>query len=99
MIGRALGAAVSIWVAPGAASACVVCSPGQSDPAQSGLLFGTLLLSALPIVMIGGIGWFVVRRIRRIDRESAAIGTSEGAEDPLSGASGGAALAPQRIEP
>lgn len=58
-------AALSAWLVPRAALACTVCSPGQNDPAQAGLLWGTLLLSVLPLAFIGSVVFFLVRRARR----------------------------------
>ena len=57
---------------PRAALACAVCSPGQNDPAQSGFLIGTVILSMLPLLFIGSVVLWVFRRARRMAREEAA---------------------------
>lgn len=58
-------------LAPEAALACAVCSPGQNDAAQAGFLIGTVLLSVLPLVLIGSVVLVLVRRARRMARDEA----------------------------
>jgi hypothetical protein len=53
---------------PRAAEACAVCMSGRADDTQRAFLLGTLLLSGLPFVLIGGL----ILWIRRRAREQAA---------------------------
>jgi len=49
---------------PRAAEACAVCMSGREDDTQRAFLAGTLLLSTLPLALIGGIAWWIRRRVR-----------------------------------
>jgi len=66
----ALGALVVC--SPGLARACAVCGGGANDQTQVGFLAGTLLLSILPLALIGGIALWIRGRARRIAAEQAA---------------------------
>lgn len=62
-----------LLVAPGAALACPVC--GLAGPGNNGLayLIMTLVLSALPVAMIGGVFYWVYRRTTEAEaRETTA---------------------------
>jgi hypothetical protein len=73
---RALYAALAaalVCALPRAAEACAVCLSGREDDNQRAFLAGTILLSTLPLALIGGIAWWVRRRAREIaEREAAA---------------------------
>ena len=60
-------------VAPRAASACAVCFSG-SDESRLAFILTTALLSGLPLAMIGGAVYWVSRRARRREIESAPAG-------------------------
>ena len=47
---------------PRAAEACAVCMSGREDDTGRALLKGTLLLSILPLAMLGGILLYLRRR-------------------------------------
>ena len=65
--------AALVAVLPRAAEACAVCLSGREDDNQRAFLAGTILLSTLPVALIGGIAWYVRRRAREIaEREAAA---------------------------
>jgi len=61
--------AAVLAAAPALASACPVCTGGANDKTQFGFLVGSLLLSVLPLALVGGIALFLVRRVRRIEAE------------------------------
>ena len=51
---------------PDAASACSVCYGGDEE-SRKAFLFTTVLLSLLPIGMLGALGWWVWRTILRAE--------------------------------
>jgi hypothetical protein len=60
---------------PGAAAACAVCTSGRDDDTQRAFLLGTILLSTLPLALIGGIALWLRRRAREASaREQLAEG-------------------------
>jgi hypothetical protein len=75
---RAAALVTLALLAPRAAEACAVCLSGRDDDTQRAFLLGTLLLTSLPFVLIGGIGWFVWRRLRRSEAEAELIRTASG---------------------
>ena len=66
----ALGALVVC--SPGLARACAVCGGGANDQTQVGFLAGSLLLSILPLALIGGLALWIRGRARRITAQLAA---------------------------
>jgi hypothetical protein len=70
---RALFALAALVAAlPRAAEACAVCLSGREDDNQRAFLAGTILLSTLPVALIGGIAWYIRRRAREIAAREAA---------------------------
>lgn len=59
------GLASAAHLAPATARACAVCA-GQDAAVGWALLRGSLLLSLLPLVAIGGVAWYLRRRARAI---------------------------------
>lgn len=57
----------AIAVLPDAAAACSVCFSGAEE-SRKAFLFTTVLLSLLPISMIGALAWWVWRSARDVDR-------------------------------
>jgi hypothetical protein len=55
--------------APRAAHACAVCLGGQSDLAREAFFGTTLLLTLLPLALIGGLIWWIRRRARALEAE------------------------------
>ena len=51
---------------PRAAEACAVCMSGREDETKNAFLLGTLLLSALPFALVGGLVLWVRRRGREL---------------------------------
>ena len=58
---------LAIAASPDSASACSVCY-GGGEESRKAFLFTTLLLSMLPITMIGGLAWWVWRHARDAER-------------------------------
>lgn len=68
----AVGLALAIVLAARASSACAVCTGGANDQTQAGFLLGTLLLSTLPLVLIGALALWIRHRARRLAAEQAS---------------------------
>jgi hypothetical protein len=67
-----LALAAFVAALPRAAEACAVCLSGREDDNQRAFLAGTILLSTLPVALIGGIAWYIRRRAREIAAREAA---------------------------
>lgn len=52
------------------ASACAVCVFDGSDPSVNTYVLSTALLSFIPLLIMGGIFWYVVQRVRRFHAEN-----------------------------
>jgi hypothetical protein len=72
---RAIGLAVLALplLLPRLASACAVCSAGRDDETRLAFLLTTLFLSVLPLGIVGGAVWWLVRRSRQLARESGSL--------------------------
>jgi hypothetical protein len=57
-------------LSPDAASACSVCYVGAEESRRA-FLFTTVLLSLLPIGMIGTLAWWVWRHAREVESNDA----------------------------
>ncbi len=73
----------AVLLAPRLAAACAVCFTGRADETRIAFLATTGLLSALPILLIGSLVWWLRRRAHHIrdehERASAAVdGTLRG---------------------
>ena len=64
----AVGAALCLW-APQAARACAVCMSGTDEGSRFAFLLTTAFLSALPLLMGGGVVWWLWRHARELKRE------------------------------
>lgn len=51
--------------------ACAVCGAGE-DPAKGSYVGMTLIISALPLAMLGGIIWYVVRAAKKAELAETA---------------------------
>ncbi len=73
MIGMKLALAVMISTAvlfvPRLAAACAVCFTGRADETRIAFLATTGMLSALPILLIGSLVWWLRRRAHQIRDE------------------------------
>ena len=67
----ALGAAVLV-ARPRLAAACAVCLGGSGGGTQNAFAIGTLLLSVIPLAVIGGAILYLRRRAKAIEREANA---------------------------
>jgi hypothetical protein len=56
----------AVAVLPDAAAACSVCYAGAEE-SRKAFLFTTVLLSLLPLSMIGALAWWVWRNARDVD--------------------------------
>ena len=57
---------------PRAALACSVCSAGRDDETRAAFLLTTVVLSALPLLLVGGFAWWLRRQLRASDRPAAS---------------------------
>jgi hypothetical protein len=70
MPSRAL--ALCFAVVPGLALACPVCGQGKEGSGPA-LLVMSIIMTMLPLAMIGGVVGWVYLRVRRADREASLI--------------------------
>ena len=61
---------VALLVAPRIANACAVCFSGRADETRVAFLATTGFLSALPLLLIGSLVWWLRRRARQIHDEN-----------------------------
>ena len=59
----------AIWLVPKLASACAVCFTGRADETRTAFIATTGLLTALPILLIGSLIWWLRRRAHRMRDE------------------------------
>ncbi len=59
---------VLTW-APRASWACSVCMTGREDDNRIAFITTTVFLSLLPLAMLGGVIWWLHRRVRQQKRE------------------------------
>jgi len=64
----------AVLLVPKLAAACAVCFTGRSDETRIAFLVTTGLLTALPILIVGSLVWWLCRRARQIrdEHESAS---------------------------
>ena len=63
-----------ILLAPQLATACAVCFTGRADETRVAFIVTTGFLTALPILLVGTLVWWLCRRARqiRVEHESAS---------------------------
>ena len=66
-------AALVIVFAPKIAAACSVCFSGRSDQTRVAFIATTALLTALPLLLIGTLVWWLRRRARQIQQNERAL--------------------------
>jgi hypothetical protein len=64
--------ALGLGSLPGVALACPLCLAAKDEAVQMAFLLTTVLLSALPVIMIGGLIIWIAKRSRDLDREERA---------------------------
>jgi uncharacterized membrane protein YcfT len=62
--------ALVVALISGAALACPVCGT-PSEQGQGAYLFMTPIMSLLPLALVGGLVFWLVRRVRRAERDEA----------------------------
>lgn len=77
----AAGVVAVLALAPRAALACSVCMSGRDDGTRNAFLATTGLLTVLPLIMVGGLVWWLRRRARALEAEE---GAAEALLEPLS---------------
>ena len=60
----------ALWLVPKMAVACAVCFTGREDETRIAFIATTGILSALPILLIGSLVWWLRRRAHRVRDES-----------------------------
>ena len=64
------GVLVALLVlAPRIALACPVCMGGRDDATRAAFLLTTLFLTVLPLILIGGVVWWLTRRARTLEQQ------------------------------
>ncbi len=79
----ALAAATGVILLPAAAQACAVCFSGNGEENRAAFLFTTVFLTALPLVMIGGVVWWFRRRFVQIEREQNEMADARAHLQPI----------------
>ena len=59
-----------LTLAPAAAQACYVCMSGREDDVEFAFVATTVLLSVLPLGMIGAAVWWLRRRLREMEEKA-----------------------------
>ena len=62
-------AALALW-APRVAHACSVCGAGRDDETRTAFLITTGFLTVLPLLLVGGVAWWLRRRARELEETS-----------------------------
>ena len=69
-----------LLLAPRLSEACAVCSAGREDETRTAFIVSTAGMTLLPLVLVGGLIWWIRRRI--LETESAEL--NEGRPEGLS---------------
>ena len=66
-LARRLAAAIALAIlwSPRIAFACSVCTAGRDEANRVAFIATTVFLTFLPLLMIGGVVWWLIRRVRR----------------------------------
>jgi hypothetical protein len=72
-VNRALGLSfLPLLCTPAIARACPVCFAARDEAERIALLGTTVFLTALPVIMVGGIIYWIAKRSRELDEDQAA---------------------------
>ena len=69
----ALVVSTAVLLVPQLATACAVCFTGRADETRVAFLVTTGLLTALPILLIGSLVWWLCRRAGQIRDERKTV--------------------------
>ena len=69
----ALMVSTVVLLAPQLAAACAVCFTGRADETRVAFIVTTGFLTALPILLVGTLVWWLCRRARQIRDENESI--------------------------
>jgi len=72
----ALIVSTAVLLAPQLAAACAVCFTGRADETRVAFLATTGFLSALPILLVGTLVWWLCRRARQIRDQHESISSA-----------------------
>jgi hypothetical protein len=61
--------ATAMLLVPNLATACSVCFTGRADETRVAFIVTTGLMTALPLLLIGSVIWWLRRRAQQIDDE------------------------------
>jgi hypothetical protein len=69
---RAVSSALllAVLTLPSQVLACPVCSPGKDDATQAAFFSMTIFMTLLPLSMFGVVMFFLIRRIRSVERDN-----------------------------
>lgn len=65
--------ALLLLAAPRAAQACSVCTAGREEENQLAFILTTIFMSVTPLIVVGAVVLFIVRRVRAAEREAAPL--------------------------
>jgi hypothetical protein len=68
---RAALLAAALLLAPRVSQACAVCMSGREEASQWAFIGTTIVLSLLPLGLIGGVVFWIRRRVRQMEADEA----------------------------
>ena len=68
---RAALLAAFLLLAPRASLACAVCMSGREEASKWAFIVTTIALSLLPVSLVGGMVWWIRRRLRQLEADEA----------------------------
>jgi hypothetical protein len=66
-----LGTIAALLLAPTIAEACPVCMGGAEEEVRKAFIFATAFLTACPLLMVGGVVWWLRRTLRAASEAEA----------------------------
>ena len=80
---RATLLATLLLLAPRVSLACAVCMSGREEASRWAFIGTTVALSLLPLCLVGGMVWWIRRRLRELEAAEQARRVSSLAPEPL----------------
>lgn len=80
---RAALLATLLLLAPRVSQACAVCMSGREEASQWAFIGTTIALSLLPLALIGGMVWWLRRRLREMEAQEAERRVAALSPEPL----------------